>query len=106
MIVVVSIIDQPWQLPLPGVRTMWSVVVLAVFGTALAYIVFFKILVRAGPSNVMLVTLLIPVTAMLLGSLFLDEVIRLREVAGALIIAAGLLFIDGRVIKRITGRTV
>ena len=106
MIVVVSIIDQPWQLPLPGVRTTWSVVVLAVFGTALAYIVFFKILVRAGPSNVMLVTLLIPVTAMLLGSLFLDEVIRLREVAGALIIAAGLLFIDGRVIKRITGRTV
>ena len=99
--VVVSIVDQPWQLPLPDVRTLWSLLLLAVFGTALAYIVFFKILVRAGPSNVMLVTLLIPVTAMLLGSVFLEEVIQLREVAGALIIAAGLLFIDGRVIQRI-----
>ncbi len=105
MIVVVSIIDQPWLLPMPGSDTLWALAALAVFGTALAYIVFFKILVRAGPSNVMLVTLLIPVTALILGSVFLGEVIRVQEILGALIIAAGLLFIDGRLISKITGKT-
>ncbi len=100
MAVLVSIIDQPWKLDVPGANTIWALIVLAVFGTALAYIVFFKILVRAGPSNVMLVTLLIPVTAMILGNLFLDEVIHSKEIVGAVIIGAGLLFIDGRLVNR------
>lgn len=104
MIVVVSLVDQPWTLVAPSQKAVWSLIVLAVFGTALAYIVFFKILVRAGPSNVMLVTLLIPVTALLLGNIFLGEAIQLKELVGALIIGSGLLFIDGRVIDRLTGR--
>lgn len=104
MMVIVSVVDQPWRLPLPGAGTLWALVALAVFGTALAYIVFFKILVRAGPSNVMLVTLLIPVTAMMLGSVFLGEVIQFRDVLGACIIGLGLLFIDGRVVSRLTAR--
>lgn len=99
MAFVVTLADQPWRLQAPSLHTMWALAALAVFGTALAYIVFFKILVRAGASNVMLVTLLIPVTAMLLGNVFLDEEIHLKEIVGALIIAAGLLFIDGRVLK-------
>lgn len=96
--VVVAAIDKPWTLPLPSVNAVYSLLALGVFGTAVAYIVFFRILVRAGASNVMLVTLLIPVTALLLGNIFLDEVIRVQEIVGALIISAGLLFIDGRVI--------
>ena len=52
----------------------------------------------------MLVTLLIPVTALALGSIFLGEPIQAKEILGAIIIAAGLLFIDGRVIDRMTGR--
>ena len=88
--------------PLRG--AVLSLVALAVFGTAVAYIVFFKILVRAGASNVMLVTLLIPVTALILGNVFLGEQIQSKEIIGALIIGAGLLFIDGRVIKRVTGK--
>ena len=104
MVVVVSIIDQPWTLTLPSQKAIWSIVILAVFGTALAYIVFFKILTRAGAGNAMLVTLLIPITAMVLGNLFLDEVIKIEEIVGAVIIAAGLMFIDGRIINRITGR--
>ena len=75
---------------------------LALFGTALAYIVFFEILVRAGGSNVMLVTLLMPVTALLLGNLFLAEPILAFEIAGATILGLGLLFIDGRVPSRVT----
>lgn len=96
--VVVALIDQPWQMAMPSQTAMLSVLALAVAGTALAYIVFFQILVRAGASNVMLVTLLIPVTAVLLGAVFLGEAIRAKEIAGALIIAVGLLFLDGRVI--------
>lgn len=104
MIVVVSLLDQPWKLDAPSLNTVWSVVALAVFGTAMAYIVFFKILVRAGPSNVMLVTLLIPITALILGNVFLGEAIQSKEIIGALIIATGLLFIDGRLINRLLGK--
>jgi len=106
MMVVVSLLDQPWTLDAPSQSTVWSLVALAIFGTALAYIVFFKILVRAGPSNVMLVTLLIPITALILGNVFLGEAIRLKEIMGALIIATGLLFIDGRLISRLMGKNV
>ena len=104
MLVIVSLIDQPWKLDFPSLNVIGAMVMLAVFGTAVAYIVFFRILVRAGPSNVMLVTLLIPVTALILGSVFLSETIQLKEIAGALIIGAGLVFIDGRLINRFTGR--
>jgi len=74
---------------------------LALFGTAIAYVVFFEILTRAGASNAMLVTLLIPVTALLLGNVFLDEPIRVYELAGAATIGLGLLFIDGRLLRRV-----
>ena len=104
MLVIVSLIDQPWKLDFPSLNVIGAMVMLAVFGTAVAYIIFFKILVRAGPSNVMLVTLLIPVTALILGSVFLSETIQLKEIAGALTIGAGLVFIDGRLINRFTGR--
>jgi len=104
MAVVVSLVDRPWTLATPSQETVLSLVALAVFGTALAYIVFFKILVRAGASNVMLVTLLIPVTALVLGNVFLGEPIQSKEITGAFIIGTGLLFIDGRVITRLSGK--
>jgi len=103
--VIVCFIDKPWNLPVPSMNAIWSLVALAVFGTAVAYIVFFKILVRAGASNVMLVTLLLPVTALALGNVFLDEPIQTKEIMGALIIGSGLLFIDGRAINRLLGRS-
>jgi drug/metabolite transporter (DMT)-like permease len=54
---------------------------------------------KRGATNVMLVTLLIPVTAILLGYLVLGEKISLREIIGALVIGSALLLIDGRVLK-------
>jgi drug/metabolite transporter (DMT)-like permease len=77
------------------------VLCLALFSTALAYIVFFRISASAGPSNVMLVTLLIPVTATALGVLVLGETLTLHQAAGALIIASGLVVIDGRLLARL-----
>ncbi|MBR1235018.1 DMT family transporter [Bradyrhizobium sp. AUGA SZCCT0182] len=98
MMVVAGFVERPWQLPMPGVATWFAVIGLAVLSTALAYIVFFQILRRSGATNVMLVTLLIPVTAIVLGYLVLGEEISLREIVGALVIGSALLLIDGRVL--------
>jgi len=99
MTVVAGLVERPWQLPMPDAATWLAVIGLAALSTALAYIVFFQILRRSGATNVMLVTLLIPVTAILLGYLMLGESISLREISGALEIGSALLLIDGRVLE-------
>jgi len=99
MTVVAGLVEHPWQLPMPSAPTWLAVIALASLSTALAYIVFFQILRRSGATNVMLVTLLIPVTAILLGYLVLGEQISPREIAGALVIASALLVIDGRILN-------
>ena len=98
MIVVAGFVERPWQLPMPSASTWLAVIGLAALSTALAYIVFFQILRRSGATNVMLVTLLVPVTAILLGYLVLGEQISSREIFGALVIGSALLLIDGRVL--------
>ena len=106
MTLVAGIIERPWRLPMPGAATWLAVIGLAALSTALAYIVFFQILRRSGATNVMLVTLLIPVTAILLGYLVLGEAISPREIVGALVIGSALLLIDGRVIEFFRRRPV
>lgn len=96
MAIIAGAMEQPWRLPMPCLTTWLAVLGLASLSTALAYIVFFQILRRSGASNVMLVTLLIPVTAILLGWLVLGEPISMREIAGAIVIGSALLVIDGR----------
>ena len=99
MTIVAAVFERPWQLPMPGVTTWLAMIGLSALSTALAYIVFFQVLRRSGSTNVMLVTLLIPVTAILLGYLVLGESISLREIIGALVIGSALLLIDGRVLS-------
>jgi EamA-like transporter family len=60
------------------------------------YLIYFRILSRAGATNVMLVTFLMPVSTILLGILILGEHVTLRHLAGLAIIAVGLAAIDGR----------
>ncbi len=91
-----ALVDRFWTLPAPGVLALAAVGGLALFSTALAYVVFFRINATAGPTNVMLVTLLIPVTATALGVLILGEALSANQIAGATIIASGLVVIDGR----------
>ncbi len=98
MAVVSAAIDRPWTLDPPSLEALLAVFALAILSTALAYLVFFKILVRAGAGNVMLVTLLIPATAVFLGAAFLGEEIGAKEMVGALVIGVSLLFIDGRAV--------
>ncbi|MGD9923292.1 MAG: DMT family transporter [Pseudorhodoplanes sp.] len=96
-------IDRPWNFAMPGTVTWLSLVGLGVFATSIAYLVFYRILARSGATNVMLVTLLMPVTAILLAHVVLGETLGMREAAGALVIATALLVIDGRIIGWIAG---
>ncbi len=99
MLVLATVIDRPWQLQMPGHVTWLAVLGLASLSTALAFIIFFQIVIRSGASNVMLVTLLVPVSAILLGYFILDERIEAREIVGALVIGSALLVMDGRVFR-------
>jgi drug/metabolite transporter (DMT)-like permease len=92
------IVDRPWLLPPPGARTWAAVAGLALLCTALAYIIYFRILATSGASNLLLVTLLMPVTAVLLGITLLGEHIEPRHAVGMALIAAGLATIDGRIL--------
>lgn len=99
MVFVASIYDQPWSLNAPSLNAWLAIIGLAFFGTAMAYLIYFKLLQHAGATNVLLVTLLVPVTALFLGIYFLGENISDQQSIGALIIAIALLFLDGRVFK-------
>lgn len=95
----VLLIDRPWTLALPGPQTLAAVAALGLVSTALGYAIFFRILATAGATNIMLVTFLIPVSAVLLDALVLGERLEARQFVGMLTIGAGLALIDGRVLK-------
>lgn len=97
---VMLIMDQPWTLAMPSPGAIAALFGLALLSTALAYIIYFRILSTAGATNLLLVTFLIPVTAIFLGILILGEHLELRHLAGIILISAGLGAIDGRLWKR------
>ena len=92
--------DRPWALPMPGLETVAALVGLATVSTALAYLLYFRILAGAGATNIALVTFLIPPSAILLGIAFLGEALLARHVAGMALIGLGLALVDGRLMKR------
>jgi drug/metabolite transporter (DMT)-like permease len=94
------VVDRPWTLTV-GARTWSALLGLALLSTALGFVLYFRLLVRAGATNVMLVTLLIPITALLLGSLFLGETVTTTALVGMALIFAGLLAIDGRLLTAV-----
>ncbi len=101
---VAMLLDRPWTLAMPSARVIWALIALALVSTAAGYIVYFEILSRAGATNVLLVTLLIPPSALFLGALFLGEGIEPRDLLGLAFIAAGLAAIDGRIAQRLTNQ--
>lgn len=98
------LIDRPWLLQAPSTGALAAVLGLALLSTALAYLIFFRLLASAGATNLLLVTFLIPVSAILLGVALLGETIEPRQLAGMALIAAGLAAIDGRAMRRLTAR--
>ena len=96
MLPLALMIDQPWTLSIPPVSAIAAILGLALLSTAFAYILYFRIIERAGATNTSLVTLLVPPSALLLGFLFLGERMGRSEITGMLLVAAGLLVLDGR----------
>ncbi len=102
-------VDRTWTLWPLSWSTWGAVFGIAVVCTALAYLIYFRILRTAGATNLMIVTLLIPPSAILLGVLFLGEVLKIQEMAGMGVIALGLLVLDGRMVtfvRRLTARHI
>ncbi len=91
-----AILERPWTLHMPSQRAWASIIGISIFSTALAYLIFFKILERAGATNANLVTLLIPVTATLLCVAFLGERLELNHIAGMCLIMLGLMIMNTR----------
>ncbi|WP_192384575.1 DMT family transporter [Mesorhizobium silamurunense] len=80
---------------------VWAAVLgLALLSTAFAYILYFNLVASAGATNASLVTLIVPVSAVLLGFLFLGERLQLFEMGGMVLIGLGLITIDGRLFGR------
>ncbi len=97
MLLVVAAVDTQPDYGSLSSATIWSVLTLAIFSTAFAYLLFFRILAVGGATNISLVTLLVPASAILLGVLILGERLSMQEIYGMCLIALGLLAIDGRV---------
>jgi len=104
MIPLALLVDKPWQLPMPGLPVWGAVLGLALLSTALAYLIYFRLLASAGATNLLLVTFLIPVSAILLGTIILGERLDARHIAGMALIGLGLIAIDGRALKFVTGK--
>jgi len=99
LIPIALVVEQPWTLPPPSLAAWGAIFGIAVLSTALAYLLYFRILATAGATNLMLVTFLIPVSAILLGVLVLGERLASQHLLGMALIGAGLAAIDGRLLR-------
>lgn len=90
------LVDRPWTLSTLSVEAVAALAGLSLLSTAVAYVLYFRILATAGATNLLLVTFLIPVTAILLGIVALDETLQINQLIGMILIGSGLAAIDGR----------
>ena len=101
---VMLLTGSPLRFGMPSLTVIAAILALGVFSTGLAFVMFFQILKRAGATNAILVTLLVPVSAIFLGVLVLGETLAARQVAGLSLIALGLLINDGRPLEFVRAR--
>ena len=99
MLPLILLVDRPWLLAAPSTTTWGAILGLAVLSTAAAYVIYFRLLASAGTTNLLLVTFLIPVSALLLGTLLLGEHLEGKHFFGMGLIGVGLGAIDGRPVK-------
>jgi drug/metabolite transporter (DMT)-like permease len=101
MLPLLLVVDAPWKLALPGATTIGALLGIGLLCTAAAYLMFFRILAAAGAVNLLLVTFLIPISALALGIAFLGETLTAAQAAGMALIGLGLAAIDGRALRRL-----
>ncbi len=92
----VLLFDRPSVVLSASGAAIWAMVSIALLSSALAYLIYFHLIARSGATNALLVTFLIPVSAILLGMLLLSESLQFHQVAGMIAIFVGLAAIDGR----------
>jgi len=94
------IVDHPWTLAMPSLATAGAVLGAAILSTAVGYLLYFRILLTTGATNLLLVTFLIPVSANVLAVLVLGERLTPVSLVGMALIGGGLAAIDGRLLPR------
>jgi drug/metabolite transporter (DMT)-like permease len=99
MVPLVLLLGRPWPDLALTVQTWGAILGLALLSTALAYLIYFRILARAGATNLLLVTFLIPASAIILGGSLLGERLAAQHFAGMALIGVGLAAIDGRLLR-------
>ena len=98
------IVDQPWTKAVPPLTALGAITALGLLCTAFGYVLYFRMIDRAGATNALLVTLLVPPVAILLGALFLGETLAPQDFIGLGLIALGLAAIDGRLLSALLAR--
>jgi drug/metabolite transporter (DMT)-like permease len=104
MLPVSMFIDRPWLHAFPPLSAWGAIVALALMCTAFGYVLYFRLIDHAGATNALLVTLLVPPVAILLGGLFLHETLAPQDFLGLALIALGLAAIDGRLLTALASR--
>lgn len=106
MVPVSLLVEAPWTLPIPTPEVIAAVAALALASSAFGYLLYFAVLKSAGATNASLVTYLVPVSAILLGTVFLGERLGPAHYAGMVLIIAGVALAQGRLRRpRPTPRT-
>lgn len=98
------IFEHPFALH-PGATAWGAILGLSLLSTATAYLIYFRVLATAGATNILLVTFLIPISAILLGVLILGERLGWNALGGMLLIFTGLIAIDGRLLESISKKS-
>ena len=101
MLPLALLVDRPWTHVFPPLTAWGAIVSLAILCTAFGYVLYFRLIETSGATNALLVTLLVPPVAILLGGLFLGETLAPQDFIGLVLIALGLAAIDGRALSLI-----
>jgi drug/metabolite transporter (DMT)-like permease len=104
MLPLATLVDRPWTHALPPLTAWGAIIALALLCTAFGYVLYFRLIATSGATNALLVTLLVPPVAILLGALFLNETLAPQDFIGLGLIALGLAAIDGRLVSLVSAR--
>src|SRR6478752_3639742 len=104
MLPLAMLVDRPWTHVFPPLTAIGAITALALLCTAFGYVLYFRLIATSGATNALLVTLLVPPVAILLGALFLGETLAPQDFLGLGLIALGLAAIDGRLLSLVSGR--
>jgi drug/metabolite transporter (DMT)-like permease len=99
MLPVSMLVDHPWNHAFPPLTALGAIAALGLLCSAFAYVLYFRLIDHAGATNALLVTLLVPPVAILLGAMFLNETLAPQDFIGLGLIALGLAAIDGRLLS-------